>query len=111
MTKTNKGEQQSFVKNIIAITLSLRSSVRRRYLYYFKREYVNKMVKTRKGSCEGCNGLCCIKTRRCPLLNEGKCKLYSTNKMPFFCMVFPVDEKDIELAGVEDCCQFYWEKE
>ena len=110
MIKSSMKKENGFLKKILLIALSMRSSIRRRYLYYFKRDYVNKMIEKRHGSCEGCGGICCIRTRRCPFLNEAKCKLYNTN-MPFFCKVFPIDKKDIALAGVKDCCQFYWEKE
>jgi len=95
---------------VMPIIMSLRSSIRRRYYVYFKKDYVKQMLETRKGNCEGCGGICCFRTRKCPYLKDGNCSLYNT-KIPKFCMVFPIDKKDIELAGVEDVCQFYWEKD
>ena len=94
---------------IIPIILSLRSSIRRRYLVYLKPSYVKKQLETRKGSCEGCGGVCCKRTRPCPFLKNGKCSIYKT-KIPKFCKIFPIDKKDIELAGVSDVCQYYWDK-
>jgi len=93
----------------INILLSLRSSIRRRYLYYFKKHYVKEMLLKRRGGCDGCEGVCCRRTRKCPFLKEGKCNKYDKG-IPFFCKVFPIDEKDIALAGVADVCKFYWEK-
>jgi len=31
--------------------------------------------------------------------------------MILFCKIFPIDQQDIELSGVEDVCQYYWDKE
>ncbi|MBS1194453.1 MAG: hypothetical protein H6R29_385 [Methanomicrobia archaeon] len=87
--------------------ISLRSSLRRRYLYFFRRDYVEKMLSVRQGSCEGCGGVCCARVRSCPFLEEGRCSLY-TNGIPFFCQLFPVDWKDIELSAVSDVCQYSW---
>ncbi len=96
---------------LLAILLSLRSSIRRRYLVYLKPGYVKKRLETRKGSCGGCGGICCIRTRKCPFVDEkGLCKLYNSGKIPKFCKIFPIDEKDIGLAGVDDVCQYYWDK-
>lgn len=94
---------------IITMLLSLRSSVRRRYYCYFKKKHVEEMLSKRQGSCEGCEGVCCYITRICPFIEDGKCKLYKKG-IPFFCKVFPIDEKDIELAGVADVCKYYWKK-
>ena len=96
-------------KRFIPILMSLNSSIRRRYLFYFRRGYVEQMLRTRKGSCEGCGCICCIRTRHCPFVKDGKCAIYNTN-IPKFCKIFPIDERDIELAEVKDVCQFYWEK-
>jgi len=96
---------------IIPILLSLRSSIRRRYLVYLRPKYVKKQLAARKGSCDGCGGVCCIRTRQCPFVDEkGLCKLYASGKIPKFCKIFPIDEKDIKLAGMEDVCQYHWEK-
>lgn len=85
-------------------------SIRRRYLYYFNRPYIELMAAKRKGSCEGCGGQCCTRTRLCPLLKDGKCQVYGA-KVVRFCMIFPIDPQDITLSGVADVCQYYWEEE
>ena len=98
------------MKGILHIILSLRSSIYRRYYVYLRPEYVKEQLRLRKGDCKDCGGKCCIMTRKCPYVDEnGYCKIYKTS-MPKFCMVFPIDETDIKLAGMEKYCQFYWEK-
>ena len=80
-------------------------------LVYLKPNYVRKSLALRKGNCEGCGGVCCYRTRPCPFFDkEGVCKLYDSKKIPKFCKIFPIDKNDIKLAGVEDVCQYYWEK-
>ena len=97
------------MSNLLNIILSLRSSIRRRYLVWFRKEYVRKKLAERKGNCEGCGGICCKRTRPCPFLKNGKCSIYKT-KIPKFCKIFPIDEEDIRLAGVADVCRYYWKK-
>lgn len=89
--------------------LTLISSIRRRLIWLFKPRYIIEQIKKRKGSCEGCGAICCTQTRKCPLVKDGKCKIYKSS-IPFFCWVFPIDEEDIKLAGVKEVCQFYWPK-
>ncbi len=95
---------------LFKIKFYLLPSIRRRYLYYFRKHYVEKMLKRRRGNCDGCEGVCCLRTRKCPLLKNGKCRLYK-KRMPLFCKIFPIDKKDIELSDVSDVCQYYWVKE
>ncbi|MBM3296990.1 MAG: hypothetical protein FJY83_05250 [Candidatus Aminicenantes bacterium] len=90
------------------IAKSLLSSLRRRYLYYFRRHYVDRQLRLRKGNCDDCGAVCCLRTRKCFYVQDGKCSIYGT-RIPKFCMIFPVDKRDIKLAGVEDVCQFTWD--
>jgi len=92
------------------ILISLQSSLRRRYLYYFRRPYVEKMLSLRQGSCEGCRDICCARIRLCPFLEKGRCSRY-LDGIPLFCKIFPVDTRDIELGGVSDVCQYSWPDE
>jgi len=86
--------------------LAILSSVRRRLIYYFNKDYIKKMLLQRKGSCDGCLGKCCIKTRPfCTNLKDGKCLAYDKN-MPVFCKIFPIDNLDIKLAGMEGVCLY-----
>ena len=48
------------------------------------------MLSRRRGSCENCGGICCIRTRAFPLLKNGKCSIYLKG-IPFFCKIFPID--------------------
>jgi hypothetical protein len=82
-------------------------SLRRRFLYYFRPEYVKSSIAKRTGNCTGCSGVCCKRTRACPFLRLGKCRIY--RKMPLFCKIFPVDKKDIEISGVSDVCRYRWD--
>jgi len=65
------------------------------------------MLSKRQGSCDGCGGKCCIATMNCSFLKNSKCSVYNGG-MPLFCKIFPIDKKDIEFAGMNDECQFYW---
>ncbi len=69
-----------------------------------------QMISKRRGSCQGCGGVCCQRTRRCPFLKGEDCSLYDSEMM-LFCKIFPIDQQDIFLSGVEDVCRYYWEKE
>ena len=93
---------------LFKIKLSLIASLRRRYLFIFKRSYVNKMLSKRQGSCDGCGGMCCIRNMNCSFFKKGKCSIYNKG-IPLFCKIYPIDQKDIELGGMSDVCQFYWE--
>lgn len=86
--------------------LAILSSIRRRLIYYLKKDYIKNMLKYRKGSCNNCYAECCYLTRSfCMHLKDGKCLAYKKN-MPLFCKIFPIDNKDIELAGMKDICKF-----
>ncbi|MBM3295580.1 MAG: hypothetical protein FJY82_13825 [Candidatus Aminicenantes bacterium] len=95
-------------KTAFIIGKSLLSSLRRRYLYYFRRDYVDSQIRSRRGDCQGCGAACCLRTRKCFYVKDGKCSIYATH-IPRFCKIFPVDPLDIRLASVEDVCQFHWE--
>jgi len=94
--------------SVTIIVKSLLSSLRRRYLYYFRRSYVDRQIRLRRGNCDDCGAACCLRTRKCFYVKDGKCAIYGT-RIPKFCMIFPVDKLDIKLASVEDVCQFTWD--
>lgn len=83
------------------------SSLRRRFIYYFKREYYNRKLAKRKGRCLGEAHCCLLAVPWCPFLRETKCRLYA--RQPFFCRIFPIDEKDQELNGIKGVCGYYFE--
>jgi len=87
------------------VITSLRSSIRRRWIWIFNPRYIIEQLRKREGSCKDCGAICCKRTRPCPFLKNCKCTIYN-KRIPFQCWVFPIDKKDIELAGVSDVCQF-----
>ncbi len=92
---------KDFIKRIYA-------SLRLRYLVYFRPKYVINQILNRKGKCnlEGC---CCRSTTWfCEHFKDGKCTIYKNQ--PFFCKIFPIDQKDIQLSNVENKCTYHWKK-
>jgi len=86
---------------------SLYASFRRRFLFYFRRNYVLSSISKRKGNCDDCKITCCELTRPgCPFFKNNKCLIYE--KMPKFCKLFPIDHKDVILSGMEGICKYYW---
>ena len=72
------------------------SRFRRRYFWYFKKNYVVKQIKARKGSCLGCGGKCCIETNPyCRYLSRDRLCIIYDSEISFFCKIFPIDNKDI----------------
>lgn len=74
---------------------SLKSQVKRRFLYYFKRENAKETLKNRKGECLGC-GKCCQAFVPCPMLfrvgGRNLCKIHQHK--PYVCHLYPVSEED-----------------
>jgi hypothetical protein len=87
---------------------TLISGFRHRYLVYFRPHYTIRSLLNRKGECKKC-GFCCFLNRPwCRYFKDNKCQVY--NKQPFFCKIFPIDEKDKEMSGVSGVCGYKWEK-
>lgn len=83
------------------------AGLRRRFLYYFRTDYVNTQLARRRGACLK-DGRCCkITMPWCPYLENGKCAIYE--RQPLFCKIFPIDEKDKELSDVKERCSYYFE--
>ncbi|MCD6384469.1 hypothetical protein J7M23_01705 [Candidatus Sumerlaeota bacterium] len=71
--------------------------LRRIYLSYFRRGYVNQQRARRLGECQRCSA-CCRFVFRCPFLvpddkNGWRCSIHS--RRPRVCADFPIDERDI----------------
>ena len=88
---------------------------RRWFLVTFKPRYVMRKQSARRsikvsGQCEDCD--CCERVARgiCKHFTPNrKCAvMMKTGKLPFWCDLFPLDEKDQKLMGVKDSCNFYW---
>jgi hypothetical protein len=85
-------------------------SLRRRYIFHFKKRKFYENLKKRKGKCKKC-GACCNLTRSfCLFLENNKCNLYKS-KIPFMCKIYPIDQKEIDSYGLTDICGYYWEEE
>jgi len=84
---------------------------RRLYLVNFRKGYVRKQLKRRKGECHQC-GLCCTFLFTCPFLNRlGLCLIYGRCR-PNVCKAFPIDQRDINeirLCGGE--CGYSFDEE
>jgi Fe-S-cluster containining protein len=84
------------------------AGLRRRFLYYFRRGYVASQLARRRGACSR-EGHCCRLTLPwCVHFKNGRCSIY--DKQPFFCRIFPIDEKDKELSSVRGLCNYYFEQ-
>lgn len=82
----------------------LYASLRRRLLYWFRRDYVERQRKGRTGVCLG-QGHCCARTMPwCAYFGAGKCRVY--DRQPLFCRIFPIDRKDQQLSGVSGVCAY-----
>ncbi|MDD5356458.1 MAG: hypothetical protein PHY56_07985 [Candidatus Omnitrophica bacterium] len=101
------------LKSVIALLIRgkykyIYASARRRFIFYFARNYFNSQMARRKGRCEAGGHCCKIALPWCRHLKDVKC--FSYNNQPFFCRVFPIDEKDKELSGVSRLCSYYFEE-
>lgn len=83
--------------------------VRARLLMRFMPGYVRWSIASRKGSCRACGKCCMWGNPLCfHLTPDGKCKIYGQAK---HCLIFPIDAKEQELAGVKGVCGYYWEND
>lgn len=85
--------------------------LRKRYLVWFKKDYVKRSLDKRKGNCLAC-GMCC----RQPvpfclfLTKDNKCRLVIRFRWhPKYCKIFPIDEKDQRLLNVQGKCGYFWD--
>jgi hypothetical protein len=87
----------------------LMGKFRRFYLVYFRKGYVQRQLKLRKGECHQC-GRCCSFLFVCPMLTEQRlCRIYRKGRLEI-CRVFPIDERDVnEVALHEGTCGYFFE--
>lgn len=84
------------------------SGIRHRWFNYFRPGYTSVSLRRRKGQCQKC-GTCCLLNRPwCRYFKDNKCQAY--DKQPFFCKIFPIDEKDKKMSGVSGICGYRWEE-
>jgi Fe-S-cluster containining protein len=83
------------------------AGIRRRFIFYFRRKYLNAQISKRKGQCSRL-GHCCEKTFSwCQYFKHGLCSIY--DRQPLFCRIFPIDKKDIELSDMQGSCNYYFD--
>lgn len=85
--------------------------LRRRYLIWFKAEYVRQQIKSRKGIC-GKHG-CCDFTllgrlafNHC-LSRSNRTSCLRWPEIYFICKAYPIDEKD-KIPETLSYCNFHW---
>lgn len=78
--------------------------VRRYYLSHYRKSYVERMLKLRRGACRRC-GACCSVMIRCPYLKgANECGIYERRFSQ--CRLFPIDRRD--LRGRFSSCGYYF---
>jgi hypothetical protein len=81
--------------------------LRRFYLAKFRRGYVERMRRTRRGECRRC-GSCCSIMFRCPHLKDANhCAIYVKRYRQ--CDDYPIDHRDLRYR--EDVCGHYFVRE
>lgn len=97
----------TFIEKLAYVIRSpFRGKLRRIYLTTFRRGYVEKSIRERKGECLQC-GRCCRLLFRCPFLSrDNRCRIYN-RKRAMSCVTFPIDARD--LADVSGVCGYYFE--
>ena len=79
--------------------IHLTGKTRRFYLVHFRKGYVKRQLKLRRGQCRQC-ARCCNLIFKCPLLSkEGLCLSYDKYRWAV-CKVFPIDQRDIDDIAV-----------
>ena|SRR3989338_6336179 len=89
--------------NLFIVILSV---IRHRWLIFFRPIYSISSLLKRKGECKSCGTCCSLNIDWCRHFNNGKCKIY--DQQPFFCKIFPIDEKDKDMSGVTKECGYHW---
>ena len=90
---------------------TLKRALRRKYYILFKKAYVEKQLRERKGKC-GMHGCCNLSVfhsfRNCfDRKNPRKCLKWGNQ--PPECRIYPFDEED-KIPETRAYCNFYWSK-
>lgn len=94
-------------KKEVNFFIVLYSGLRRRFFVFFRPRYVINSLLKRKGDCTTAGGCCLLNKPWCRYLENGKCQLY--DKQPFFCKIYPIDQKDKELSSLSKECGYWWD--
>jgi hypothetical protein len=87
--------------------------VRRRLYCTFRKGYVEESLMKRKGTCQ-MHGCCHVAFIPCKHYNreQGKCVLWRDGgfeAMPYYCQIYPFDEKDKTKLS-RKICDFHWDE-
>jgi hypothetical protein len=93
----------------IPFVMHLMGKLRRFYLVYIRKRYVQRQLALRKGECHQC-GLCCSFLFVCPMLTQEQlCRIYKKCRSEI-CKVFPINQRDIaEVALCGGTCGYRFE--
>lgn len=93
------------------VCFHVRGKLRRFWRVHFQKDYVQRQISRRVGTCRQC-ATCCNLLCTCPLLtNQGSCLGYDICR-PGACKIFPIDQRDIdevELCGKH--CGYHFDQE
>lgn len=95
---------------MLIITKTLYEVLRKRYLVWFRKDYVRRSLSKRKGNCLAC-GMCCRQSVPfCPFLTkDNKCRFRKWFGWHLkYCKIFPIDIIDQRLLNVQGRCGYYW---
>ncbi|GMO49140.1 MAG: hypothetical protein Ta2G_05770 [Termitinemataceae bacterium] len=86
----------SFIKRLVL----WRGVLRRQFLFWFNKKYIEMSKAKRSGECLRCGSCCRLFFSSCPYLkyeDDGKssCTKYGPKRLPN-CITFPIDHKDIK---------------
>lgn len=94
----------SFLQKLLSesrFLIHLKGKLRRFYMVHFRKTYVQNQLALREGQCRQC-GTCCNLLITCPMhLKNGHCLAYNICR-PQSCKVFPIDQRDIQEARLNN---------
>ena len=99
-------------QTVFSIRLRVRlfmGKVRRQFMIFFMRKYIDRQLKIRQGECLQC-AACCNFSYPCPLLKEiNSCSIYNTCR-PRVCSFFPINQADLnDVAACGYICGYRFE--
>ncbi len=81
------------------LVIHIAGKLRRVYLVHFRKGYVKRQLKLRKGQCRQC-AQCCSLAFTCPMLTRRKlCRTYRKGRWKV-CKLFPIDQRDIDDVAI-----------
>ncbi|GBE32873.1 hypothetical protein BMS3Bbin05_01801 [bacterium BMS3Bbin05] len=93
------------------LVIRIVGKLRRFYLVHFRKDYVKRQLKLRRGECRQC-AQCCSLVFTCPMLTRRKlCRTYRKWRWKV-CTVFPIDRRDIDDVGISGVqCGYFFKQD